>query len=104
MNFATGSAKLLPGASETLRTVVSAMKADKSIKVEVGGHTDSVGSDAKNQALSEKRAKSVKDFLVKEGIEAGRLSTKGYGETAPVDSNDTKEGRANNRRVAFKEG
>lgn len=102
VNFATGSSKLLPAASETLKSVASAMKADPSIKVEVGGYTDSVGEEAKNQALSERRAKSVKTFLVNEGVDAGRLTTKGYGESDPVDTNDTKEGRANNRRVAFK--
>jgi OOP family OmpA-OmpF porin len=102
VNFATGSAKLLPAASETLRTVASAMKADSKIRVEVSGHTDSVGEEAKNQGLSERRAKSVKDFLVSEGIDSGRLSTKGYGESKPVDTNDTAAGRANNRRVTFK--
>lgn len=102
VNFATGSSKLLPAASETLRTVVSAMKADPAVTVEVGGHTDSVGEEAKNQGLSERRARSVKDFLVKEGIAASRLSTQGYGESTPADTNDTPAGRANNRRVAFK--
>jgi OmpA-OmpF porin, OOP family len=101
VSFATGSATLKPEAHDTLRTVAAAMKANPKLKVEVGGHTDSVGEDARNQALSERRAQSVKDFLVKEGIEAGRLTTRGYGETQPVDTNDTAAGRANNRRVAF---
>lgn len=103
VNFATGSAKLLSGATATLRAVASAMKADESIKVEIEGHTDSVGDENRNQGLSERRAKSVKDFLVKEGIAADRLTTRGYGESQPVDTNETKEGRANNRRVVFKE-
>lgn len=102
VNFATGSAKLLPAANETLRAVAGAMKANPKIEVEVGGHTDSVGDEAKNQGLSERRAKSVKDFLVKEGVAADRLSTKGYGESQPSDTNDTPAGRANNRRVAFR--
>lgn len=102
VNFATGSATLLPAAHGTLRTVAAAMKVNKKLEVEVGGHTDSVGDEAKNQRLSERRAESVKAFLVKEGVEADRLSTKGYGESQPADSNDTAEGRANNRRVAFK--
>jgi len=102
VNFATGSAKLLPAASDTLRTVATAMKAAPKVEVEVGGHTDSVGNEKKNQGLSERRAQSVKAFLVGEGVEADRLSTQGYGESDPVDSNDTAEGRANNRRVAFK--
>lgn len=102
VNFATGSAKLLPAASETLRSVASAMKVDTKIRVEVGGHTDSVGDEAKNQGLSERRAKSVKAFLVNEGVDASRLTTQGYGESKPSDTNDTAGGRANNRRVAFK--
>jgi OmpA-OmpF porin, OOP family len=102
VNFATGSSKLLPAASDTLRSVAGAMKNNSKLEVEVGGYTDSVGDEAKNQGLSERRAKSVKSFLVKEGVDEGRLSTKGYGESNPVDTNDTKEGRANNRRVAFK--
>jgi len=102
VNFGTGSAKLLPAASDTLKTVASAMKADDDIEVEIGGHTDSVGDETKNQGLSERRASSVKDFLIKEGIDADRLSTKGYGESDPTDTNDTAAGRANNRRVAFR--
>lgn len=102
VNFATGSAKLLPAAHDTLRSVAAAMKVNKRIEVEVGGHTDSVGDEAKNEKLSERRAKAVKDFLVREGIDEGRLSTKGYGEDNPVDTNDTAQGRANNRRVSFR--
>ena len=102
VNFGTGSSTLLPAASETLRSVASAMKADPALKVEVGGYTDSVGDAAKNLALSERRAKAVKAFLVHEGIDGGRLATKGYGQASPADTNDTAAGRANNRRVAFK--
>jgi OOP family OmpA-OmpF porin len=102
VNFATGSAKLLPAASGTLKSVAEAMKVGTKLEVEIQGYTDSVGEEGKNQRLSERRAKSVKDFLVKEGVDEGRLSTKGFGEADPVDTNDTAEGRANNRRVAFK--
>jgi OOP family OmpA-OmpF porin len=102
VNFATGSAKLLPAASGTLKTVAAAMKANPKIEVEIGGHTDSVGVETRNQRLSERRAKSVKAFLVGEGVEDARLSTVGYGEAEPVDSNETPAGRANNRRVAFR--
>lgn len=102
VNFGTGSAKLLPAASDTLKTVASAMKANDKLEVEIAGYTDSVGEEAKNQRLSERRAKAVKDFLVGEGIEEGRLSTKGHGESDPVDTNDTAAGRANNRRVSFR--
>ena len=102
VNFATGSAKLLPASHDTLRSVAGAMKANEDLEVEIGGHTDSVGDEKKNQGLSERRAKAVKEFLVNEGVAEGRLSTKGYGEESPADTNDTAEGRANNRRVAFK--
>lgn len=102
VSFEMGSATLLPAASETLRTVAAAMKANPAVTVEIGGHTDSIGPGGKNQRLSERRAQSVKAFLAGEGVAAERLTTKGYGESEPVDSNDTPAGRANNRRVAFK--
>jgi len=74
-----------------------------SLKIEISGHTDDKGSDAYNQRLSENRAKAVVDYLVnKKGIEASRLSYKGYGETAPIAPNDTEEGRQMNRRTEFK--
>lgn len=70
--------------------------------IEIGGHTDSDGSDAYNQTLSQNRAKSVVDYLIKKGIATERLVAKGYGETVPIDSNDTPEGKQNNRRTEFK--
>lgn len=72
------------------------------VKVDVSGHTDWIGTDAYNQALSERRANVVKDYLVRKGVEAGRISTFAYGETKPVDSNETDEGRANNRRAEIR--
>lgn len=102
VSFGSGSAVLQPAASDTLRGVAAAMKADSRLKVEIGGHTDSVGLAAKNKALSERRAQAVKKFLVKEGVAAERLDAVGYGADQPVDSNDTPAGRANNRRVEFK--
>lgn len=102
VNFATGSATLRPAAFEALRGVAAAMKVNDEIQVEINGYTDSVGDAGKNQRLSERRAESVKDFLVQEGVDPERLSTAGHGEDDPVDSNDTAEGRANNRRVSFR--
>jgi OOP family OmpA-OmpF porin len=102
VNFAMGSATLVPGASGTLRTVAQAMKASPAVEVEVGGHTDSIGPADKNQRLSERRANAVRQFLVGEGVDAARVTAKGYGETQPVESNETDAGRANNRRVAFR--
>jgi OOP family OmpA-OmpF porin len=66
------------------------------------GHTDSIGSDAYNQKLSEQRAESVRRYLVNGGIEAGRISTEGFGESRPVASNQTADGRAQNRRVELR--
>ena len=67
--------------------------------INVVGHTDSIGSDAVNQRLSEQRASSVAQYLQSRGVASQRLQTSGYGKTRPVDSNDTEAGRANNRRV-----
>lgn len=67
--------------------------------VEIVGHTCSIGSDAYNQKLSERRAAAVKDYLVKKGVPAGKITTSGMGEKAPAASNKTKDGRAQNRRV-----
>ncbi len=83
-----------------LDEVVQIMNRYPALNVEVEGHTDSVGSDAYNQKLSQRRANAVKDYLVKKGgISASRLTTVGYGESKPVTSNATAEGRAKNRRV-----
>jgi len=83
-----------------LNDVVQIMNTYSYLNVEVEGHTDSVGSDAYNQKLSQRRANAVKDYLVnKGGINPSRLTTVGYGESKPVNSNATKEGRAKNRRV-----
>lgn len=70
-----------------------------SLKIDISGHTDSVGSDGYNQGLSERRANAVKDYLIRKGVEAGRISTYAYGESKPVATNDTPEGRAQNRRA-----
>ena len=71
------------------------------MRIEIRGHTDNVGNDAENQTLSQRRAKAVYDFLIQNGIEATRLTYKGFGKTQPIDTNDTEQGRANNRRTEF---
>jgi OOP family OmpA-OmpF porin len=82
-----------------LEEVVSVLKANPSLKLQIAGHTDSRASAEYNQKLSENRAKAVKDYLVKRGIKAGSLTTKGYGLSMPIAPNDTPEGMAKNRRV-----
>lgn len=100
--FDNDSAKLRPASVATLDKAVATLNRRATIKVEVAAHTDSSGRDSYNLALSERRAASVKDYLVAHGIDAARLSSKGYGETQPVASNATKEGRAKNRRVELR--
>jgi outer membrane protein OmpA-like peptidoglycan-associated protein len=84
-----------------LDDVAQAMKDNPKIKVEIQGHTDSVGDDNYNLKLSQKRAESVKAYLVKKGIDSGRMVPKGYGENVPIADNRTTAGRDQNRRVEF---
>ena len=100
--FETGRFVLLPQSEYELDKVVELLQQNKSLKVELGGHTDNVGQPQANQKLSEQRAKAVYEYLVKKGVDASRLIYKGYGETKPVAGNDTEEGRAANRRTEMK--
>jgi OOP family OmpA-OmpF porin len=84
-----------------LNKVVDFLKQNAKVSIEIAGHTDSKGSDEYNLNLSQGRSQSVVDYLVSQGIGAARLQAHGYGETKPIDTNDTDEGRANNRRVEF---
>jgi OOP family OmpA-OmpF porin len=79
--------------------VVAVLKRNPTLRVEIQGHTDNIGSEASNRKLSENRARAVMEYLVKKGVEAERLSAAGYGSSRPIASNDTLEGRARNRRV-----
>jgi len=88
---------------QILDEAVDTLKRYPNVRVEVDGHTDSVGTDAYNQKLSERRAKGVYDYLIAHGVEASRLDgPKGFGESAPIDTNDTAEGRQRNRRTELK--
>lgn len=84
-----------------LNKVVKFMNDNESVSIEIGGHTDSKGSDEYNLNLSQSRAESVMNYLVENGIDSNRVSAKGYGESQPETTNDTEEGRAQNRRVVF---
>jgi outer membrane protein OmpA-like peptidoglycan-associated protein len=97
--FASGKYSLMPGAREKLAKVVGILIAYPGLNIEVGGYTDDVGSDAMNQKLSENRAGSVRDYLVTEGVSNNSVTSKGFGNTMPVASNDNSAGRQANRRV-----
>jgi OmpA-OmpF porin, OOP family len=97
--FDINSAKVKSEAYTMLQEAVLIMKKNPDLKVEVDGHADSTGAAAYNMTLSEKRAEAVKKYFVDQGIDPDRLTTKGFGITKPAAGNDTKEGRAKNRRV-----
>jgi OmpA-OmpF porin, OOP family len=84
-----------------LNKVVDFLKQNSTVEIEISGHTDNKGSDEYNENLSQGRSQSVVDYLISQGIDSFRLSAKGYGESKPIDSNDSDAGRANNRRVEF---
>ena len=98
--FDFGSDQLRPESTPTLKEIGGMLTGHPDLKLTIEGHTDNVGGDAANQALSEKRAAAVKQYLVSTyAIDAGRLTTKGFGASKPVSPNASAEGRQNNRRV-----
>ncbi len=99
VNFNYDEAVLLPEAAGVLDNAAATLKEWGDAKVEVAGHTDSMGSDAYNMDLSQRRANAVRDYLIGKGIAADRLTAKGYGESRPVAENETEKGRYMNRRV-----
>jgi OOP family OmpA-OmpF porin len=104
VRFESAKARILPDAYPLLDEVGVILSRWPQLRIEIGGHTDSRGSDRKNQALSEARAASVKTYLVERfpGIAAGQITTRGYGESKPVSPNRTAQDMAKNRRVEFK--
>jgi len=100
--FETDKYALLPQSKSDLDQLVHFLDLNKQVLVEIGGHTDNTGTEAYNQQLSESRARSVYDYLVQAGIPVQRLRFRGYGQTHPVATNDTPEGRQLNRRTDFK--
>ena len=102
LTFETGSATLKPASQEQLKNVSEVLKAYPNVNVKLGGYTDNTGDANANQKLSNDRAQSVKSELVRMGVSESRLEAEGYGQEHPVASNDTEEGRAQNRRISVR--
>ena len=101
VEFQTASANLKPVSTATLDKIVALMSKYPKYKLDIDGYTDNVGDANNNVQLSSERARSCRDYLVKAGIASSRMSYKGFGQRSPVASNDTTEGRRQNRRVEF---
>lgn len=101
ITFKTGSAEITPESEVTLRKALKTMNAFPEISVEIQGHTDNVGKRASNIKLSQARAEAVMNWLIAQGVDASRLSAKGFGPDKPIADNSTEEGRAKNRRIEF---
>lgn len=102
VQFLSGSSQLSDLSTYELQNLADFMKENPDLRIEVQGHTDNTGEEEANIALSQSRADQVVDFLMKAGISPDRVTSKGYGSSVPVDSNDTEAGRAKNRRVQIK--
>lgn len=102
VKFEFDSDRLTPEARSILNEVATTLQAYPDLNVDLEGHTDSIGSDTYNLGLSERRSNAVKSFLVDRGVRAQRMTPVGYGESRPIDSNETEAGRENNRRVELK--
>lgn len=97
--FETGKADIKPTSFKEIDELAEFMKLRKNISIEIAGHTDNVGAADANLKLSQSRAEAVKNYLVKKGIDAARVQAKGYGDTQPIESNDTDAGKKRNRRT-----
>uniref|UniRef100_UPI003519A875 OmpA family protein n=1 Tax=Xanthomarina gelatinilytica TaxID=1137281 RepID=UPI003519A875 len=97
--FDTGKSSIKEQSAEVLQNIIAILKEYPNAKFNIEGHTDSVGSEALNMKLSKERASSVMNYLISNGVASNRLTHEGYGESRPIDSNKTRAGRANNRRV-----
>lgn len=100
--FETGSAKLNPSSYKSLDEMANFMKRKITMVIEIAGHTDNLGSKESNLTLSQKRAETVRAYLISKGISAARISAKGYGQDEPVADNETETGRKQNRRTEVK--
>jgi OOP family OmpA-OmpF porin len=101
IRFETGRAAIDPDSAGLLDRLIETAMRCPAANIEIAGHTDADGNDGLNQELSEKRAQAVADYLVRAGLPADRFKAAGYGSLQPRASNDTDEGRAQNRRIEF---
>ena len=101
INFDIDKATIKPESMGTLNMIVQVLKDNPDLKFEIDGHTDNSGTAQHNLTLSQQRADAVKTQLITMGVDASRLTTKGFGDTKPISDNNTLEGKANNRRVEF---
>ena len=99
--FATGKADITSESNAELKRLVDLLNVVPRLKIELSGHTDNTGSESLNQKLSQERAEAVREYLIGKGISADRLVSKGYGSSRPVDTNDSSQGRQNNRRTEY---
>ena len=102
ITFAYDRYDIQPQFRTTLDEIAETLRAYPSTLIDVYGHTDSTGTDAYNQTLSERRAQSVANYLIAQGVSPTRIATRGFGESQPIATNDTEEGRAANRRVELR--
>jgi OOP family OmpA-OmpF porin len=102
VNFQTNSDRLVPGAENILNDAAATLIKNPTIKVEVAGHTDSDGAAEYNEGLSARRAQTVHNYLASRGVDDGRMSVRGYGESEPIADNSTAAGKAQNRRVVLR--
>jgi outer membrane protein OmpA-like peptidoglycan-associated protein len=100
--FNTGSAALLPASTIELEKIVQLLRENQTLRIEISGHTDNIGKANDNLTLSNNRAKAVVDFLISKGVAPRRLTATGWGAAQPVTTNDTEEGRSQNRRTELK--
>lgn len=99
INFATDQAEILPDSQEQIDQIITLLRDNANLKLGIYGHTDNTGDAAHNLKLSEQRAQAVVAALTKAGIDANRLTAKGFGDTQPVADNTNEDGKAKNRRV-----
>ena len=102
INFEFDSSRLTAASKAQLDKIAAGLRGQPTMGLVIEGHTDATGPDAYNPKLSKERAGSARSYLIEQGIEASRLEATGYGESKPIATNKTKEGRAENRRVEFK--